>query len=86
MFVNKPIFVIGCGRSGTTLLFNLISSHPDVAQTKGYPDGEDHLGWVEHGDCVMAGMGNVNSPMFENGINGFHYCLHMTAKDVSPLI
>lgn len=84
--VERPIFVIGCGRSGTTLLFNLLSNHPDVAETTGYPDGEDHIGWVKHGDCVMAGVGNVNSPMYEGGINGFHYCLHMTERDVTPEI
>lgn len=26
-----------------------------------YPDGEDHEGWIEHGKCKMAGIGNVNS-------------------------
>ncbi len=26
----NPVFIIGCGRSGTTLLGNLLSKHPDV--------------------------------------------------------
>lgn len=30
MVINKPIFIIGSERSGTTLLYNLLSVHPDV--------------------------------------------------------
>lgn len=28
--ILKPVFIIGCGRSGTTLLGELLSKHPDV--------------------------------------------------------
>ena len=81
--VNKPIFIIGCGRSGTTLLFDIFSEHPDLARTNGYPDGEDHQGWIKHGKCVMAGIGNVHHSQYGNGINGQQYCLHMTKEDVT---
>lgn len=86
MKISKPVFIVGCGRSGTTLLFDLLSQHPLLARTTGYPDGEDHEGWIEHGQCVMAGIGNVNSDKYGNGINGYHACLHMTAEDVTPEI
>jgi hypothetical protein len=40
----KPIFLIGSGRSGTTILFRLLCGHPDCAyvsnltdQLSGYP-------------------------------------------------
>lgn len=28
--ITKPIFILGSGRSGTTILYNLLSIHPDV--------------------------------------------------------
>jgi len=31
----------------------------------------------------QAGIGNVNNSNYGNGINGFHYCLHMDEQDVS---
>ena len=81
--ISKPIFIIGCGRSGTTLLFNILKKHPMLVPTTGAPDGEDHTGWIEHGQCLMSGIGNaVNNP----GVMGNHYCLHMDEKDVTPEI
>lgn len=84
--VRQPVFVVGCGRSGTTLLFDLLSTHPSLARTTGYPDGEDHEGWIRHGKCVMAGIGNVHHSKYGNGINGEQYCLHMSADDVTDEI
>ncbi|MEY4592785.1 MAG: hypothetical protein RIR18_1680 [Pseudomonadota bacterium] len=83
---QKPIFIVGCGRSGTALLCNLLSQHPGLIQTPGYPDGEDHEGWIEHGHCVMAGIGSPGNKKYGSGINGFQYCLHMTKEDVTPEI
>ena len=84
--VNKPVFIVGCGRSGTTMLFDLLSNHPELARTTGYPDGEDHEGWLKHGKCVMAGIGNPAHVQFGNGINGYQYCLHMTREDATDEI
>lgn len=81
--VVKPVFIVGCGRSGTTLLFDLLTQHPGLTRTTGYPDGEDHEGWVTHGGCVMAGIGNVSSSRYGRGINGFNACLSMTREDVT---
>ena len=86
MVIDRPIFIIGCGRSGTTLLFNLLEKHPKLIPTTGYPDGEDHEGWIEHGSCVMAGLGNVNSEKYANGINGYNFCLHMTEENADEEI
>jgi hypothetical protein len=40
--VNKPIFIVGSGRSGTTLLYRLLSGHPELAYftrlTNRFPD------------------------------------------------
>ena len=81
--VGKPVFVVGCGRSGTSMLFALLAQHPGLARTTGYPDGEDHDGWIKHGKCVMAGIGNVHHARYGNGINGQQFCLHMTKEDVT---
>ncbi len=82
--INKPIFIVGCGRSGTTLLFDLFKRHPDLVGTTGYPDGEDHEGWIEHGECIISGLGALSN--INGGHTGFHYCLYMDDKDVTPAI
>jgi len=79
--IRKPIFIVGCGRSGTSLLFQILQKHPQLAATRGYPDGEDHLGWVSHGDCIIAGLGNA---AIGKGHTGYHYCLYMDQSDVTP--
>ena len=78
--IESPIFSIGCGRSGTTPLFNIFKEHPQLAPTTGYPDGEDHEGWVKHGQCLMSGFGY---PHINKGMTGHPYCLHMDENDVT---
>ena len=78
--VRSPIFVVGCGRSGTTLLFDLMKRHPELAPTTGYPDGEDHVGWIEHGGALIAGLA---TPQGDTGHVGYEHCLHMTEHDVN---
>jgi hypothetical protein len=80
---KQPIFIIGCGRSGTGLLFDLMKLHPSLAATTGYPDGEDHVGWIEHGNCAISGFG---APQQNGGHTGFHYCLHMDESNLTPEI
>jgi hypothetical protein len=84
--VHKPIFIIGCLRSGTSMLFTLLSQHKTLISTSGYPDGEDHTGWVKHGDCVMAGIGNSSSNSYNTGVNGFNACLHMNEEHANSQI
>ncbi|MDJ0508692.1 MAG: sulfotransferase [Crocosphaera sp.] len=81
--IDKPIFIIGCGRSGTTLLFQLLQFHPQLSPTKGYPDGEDHLNWLEYGNCRLSGFGH---PDVGEGTTGISECLHMNRDDVTPEI
>ena len=81
--VRSPVFVVGCGRSGTTLLFDLLKRHPTLVPTTGFPDGEDHVGWIRHGGAVISGLSN---PQGGSGHVGHHFCLHMDEHDVSDEI
>jgi hypothetical protein len=62
------------------LLFDLLKAHPGLAPTTGYPDGEDHEGWIKHGGAVISGLA---TPRGDSGHVGYHFCLHMDATDVS---
>jgi hypothetical protein len=42
--VNRPFFIVGCGRSGTTLLNSLFDAHPEVAN---FPSEANQL-WHPH--------------------------------------
>jgi len=82
--VRSPIFVIGCGRSGTTLLFDLLKRHPVLVPTTGHPDGEDHVGWIEHGGALIAGLATPTPA--DLGHVGYEFCLHMNEDDVTDEI
>jgi hypothetical protein len=71
---EQPLFIIGSGRSGTTLLYNLLSCHPDVCWfselTDAFPDIP--VLPLSHGlmDMPMIGpflkrriVGNHNNPL-----------------------
>ncbi len=34
--IERPIFIVGCGKSGTTILYNIICGHPDLAWFSNY--------------------------------------------------
>lgn len=36
--LDRPVFVTGCGRSGTTLVYELLARHPDVGWFSNYTD------------------------------------------------
>jgi len=36
--IKKPIFIVGSGRSGTTILYNLLSTHPQSCWLSNYSD------------------------------------------------
>jgi hypothetical protein len=38
MEIEKPIFLVGSGRSGTTIFYNLLSTHPQVCWFSNYTD------------------------------------------------
>ena len=79
----EPIFITGCGKSGTTIVFRTLRQHKDLAPTTGYPDGEDHVGWIKFGKCKMSGIGNINSENYGDGVTGSNNCPSMTKDDAS---
>jgi hypothetical protein len=46
--IDRPIFIIGCNRSGTTLLFNTLASHPAVWSLYGEAQRLFHSRWPVH--------------------------------------
>jgi len=78
--VVRPIFVVGCGRSGTAFLFEMLKLYPELVPTTGHPDGEDHVGWIKHGGAVIAGLAN---PCGDSGHVGYHLCPHMDETQVT---
>lgn len=77
--IHKPVIIIGCGRSGTSMLFNMLCEHPSLSPTTGFPDGEDTEMWVKIGGAFMAGIGGVRS----RAPIGHCFCLPMDETDVS---
>lgn len=43
MAIEKPIFIIGSGRSGTTIFYNLLSTHPEVCWFSNFTDRFPHF-------------------------------------------
>jgi omega-hydroxy-beta-dihydromenaquinone-9 sulfotransferase len=36
--IERPIFIVGCGRSGTTILYEILSAHPQIASFSNYTE------------------------------------------------
>ena len=81
-----PIFITGCGKSGTSIIFQILRQHKDLAHTTGYPDGEDHVGWIKFGKCKMAGLGNLEHVNYGDGITGQNTCPSMSSEDVDSQV
>jgi len=77
--VLKPVVILGPGRSGTTLLFNLLNEHPSLVGTTEFPHGEATKVWVKYGGARMAGIGGIKSKC----AIGHSHCLPMTEKDIN---
>jgi hypothetical protein len=46
MEICKPIFIVGCGRSGTTLLYELLAGHHDLAWFSNYTNKFVNQPWL----------------------------------------
>jgi len=45
MIIQEPIFIIGSGRSGTTLFYNILAGHRDLAWFSNYTDRYPNKPW-----------------------------------------
>ena len=53
--VSRPFFIVGCARSGTTLLLELLAEHRDVAAYPGEANGIWHPGTYPWRDSLLKG-------------------------------
>jgi glycosyltransferase involved in cell wall biosynthesis len=44
--IRQPIFIVGCGRSGSTLLYNLMAGHKDLTWFSNYTDKYPNQPWI----------------------------------------
>jgi hypothetical protein len=79
--LEQPVFIVGMPRSGTTLLFDIFKSHESLVPTTGYPDGEDHIGWIEHGGALLSGFGHSGT---QESAVGYTYNLYMDENSLVP--
>jgi len=96
--INQPIFIVGCGRSGTTILYNLLCGHPDLAWFSNYSDRwPKHpqaalLSWMYRIDMLRQ-LNIKRMPIPSEGYRLWDYCKPvldspsdppLTEKDVLP--
>jgi len=75
---TAPIFIIGAGHSGTTLLHRLLAKHADLLPTLGEPGQEDQVGWQKFGGAVISGTGDDGEQI------GFPFNVPMAESDAKP--
>lgn len=90
--VERPIFLIGCGRSGTTLLYDILCGHPSLSWFSNYTDrwpGLPQLAALSRSYAPMK-RGRVSlrrAPLPSEGYRIFdYYSARSTADNNKPLI
>lgn len=78
----RTLFIIGCGRSGTTILGDIIKTLPQIRATHGHPHGEDNEGWIQHAGAIISG--GAADVSLDHNKKHIHACQHMTAQDALP--
>jgi tetratricopeptide (TPR) repeat protein len=73
---QRPVFIVGMPRSGTTLVEQILSSHPDVAA------GEELPYWSEHGaPLITQGGGAIQRDQLEVLARGYQAVLRGISPD-----
>lgn len=95
--IDRPIFIVGCQRSGTTIFYRLLSSHPDLAWFSNFTDrfpGFPHLAVfsnlfpLRQNKFILMPM-RVMIPKPREGVRIFGKCIsvnkkYLSANDVLP--
>jgi len=76
---TDPIFVVGMIRSGTTLVEQILSSHPSVGAA-----GEQKF-WLENGVAVVGGAG-IDAKMAAKFADRYVTLLHRIAPDTTKVV
>jgi len=77
--IRRPVIFVGTARTGTTMVMDMLSGHPDLVPTTGEPEREDVVMWTELGGAIMSAIGKRNYL----GPVGYFYCLPMDETDIS---
>jgi len=77
--INRPVVIFGTMRTGSTLIMDMLSSHPELIATTGSPEREDVVMWIELGGASMSAIGNSRSV----GPLGHFFCAPMDGTDIS---
>ena len=55
--LNRPLFIVGCGRSGTTIVYELLCEHPELAWFSNYADRWPAIPQLE----ALTGLRNIGA-------------------------
>jgi hypothetical protein len=66
MEVNKPIFIVGSGRSGTTLLYNIVAGHENVAWFSNYTNRFSQNAWLASFNYLYKNVKTSNTFLKKN--------------------
>ena len=76
MEINKPIFIVGSGRSGTTLLYEILSVHEKVTWFSNYTNKFPQKPWLSYFNALYKKVNISNTFMkkiyFPNPSEGYN--------------
>lgn len=89
--IDRPIFIVGCQRSGTTIFYRLLSSHPNLAWFSNFTDRFpgfpllamfSNLFPLRQTKFILMPM-RVMIPKPREGVRIFGMCISVTKRSLS---
>ena len=68
-FKKPPIYIGGCGRSGTTLLLSILSSHPEIFACPGELEMFNEIVHGKNGEIIPKRIDRLHRTLLTNKIN-----------------
>src|SRR5262249_42080443 len=62
--IDRPVFVVGCHRSGTTVLYEALAAHPDVACFTNASNLLPQVPLLSNAVCRLLGLDAVRQERF----------------------